>query len=82
MLHAIKKPDSIDLALIGVLPEYHNTGISHAIFYKMVQLLTKGTAKYAETNLMLDYNFNILNQWKNFHPVQHKRRRSYVKHIG
>ncbi len=82
VLHAIKKPESIDLALIGVLPEYHNTGISHAIFYKMVQLLTKGTAKYAETNLMLDYNFNILNQWKNFHPVQHKRRRSYVKHIG
>lgn len=81
ILRAVKKPESIDLALIGVLPEYRHTGISHAMFYKMSLLLTEGTAKYAETNLMLDYNFNILNQWKNFNPVQHKRRHSYIKKI-
>lgn len=82
ILHAVKKPDSIDLALIGILPEYRHSGISHALFYKMSQLLTEGTAKYAETNLMLTYNYNILNQWKNFNPVLHKRRRSYIKQIA
>ena len=82
ILHAVKKPDSIDLALIGILPEYRHSGISHAMFYKMSQLLTDGTAKYAETNLMLTYNYNILNQWKNFNPLLHKRRRSYIKRIA
>lgn len=82
VLHAVRKPESIDLGLIGILPEYRHTGISHAMFYKMSQLLIDGTAKYAETNLMLTYNYNILNQWKNFNPVQHKRRRSYVKNIA
>ena len=82
VLHAVKKPDSIDLGLIGILPEHRHTGISHAMFYEMSKLLIDGTAKYAETNLMLTYNYNILNQWKNFNPVQHKRRRSYVKPIA
>ena len=82
VLRAVKKPDSIDLGLIGILPEYRNTGISHALLYKMSQLLTEGTAKYAETNLMLTYNYNILNQWKNFNPVLHKRRRTYLKRIN
>ena len=82
ILRAVKKPDSIDLALIGVLPEYRNSGISHALFYKMALLLTEGTAKYAETNLMLTYNYNILNQWKNFNPILHKRRRTYAKNIA
>lgn len=82
ILHAIKKPDSIDLALIGTLPEYRNAGLSHAIIYKLLPIMTEGTAKYAETNLMLTYNYNILNQWKNFNPVQHKRRRSYIKKIA
>ena len=82
ILRAVKKPDSIDLALIGDLPEYRNSGISHALFYKMALLLTEGTAKYAETNLMLTYNYNILNQWKNFNPILHKRRRTYAKNIA
>lgn len=82
VLRAIKKPESIDLALIGILPEYRHTGISHAMFYKMSLLLTEGSAEYAETNLMLTYNYNILNQWKNFNPVLHKRRRSYIKNIA
>ncbi len=48
----------------------------------MALLLTEGTAKYAETNLMLTYNYNILNQWKNFNPILHKRRRTYAKNIA
>lgn len=82
VLRSIKKPDSIDLGLIGTLPEYRNAGLSHAIIYKLLPIMTEGTAKYAETNLMLTYNYNILNQWKNFNPVQHKRRRSYVKSVA
>ena len=81
VLRAVKKPDSIDLGLIGILPEYRNTGISHAMLYKLAQTLTAGTVQYAETNLMLTDNYNILNQWKHFNPVLNKRRRTYVKRI-
>ena len=81
VLRAVKKPESIDLGLIGILPEYRNTGISHAMLYKLALALTEGTARYAETNLMLTDNYNILNQWKNFNPVLNKRRRTYMKRI-
>ena len=37
---------------------------------------------YAETNLNLEDNYAIQNQWKRFTEVKHKRRRSYVKKIG
>ena len=81
VLQTVKKPESIDLGLIGILPEYRNTGISHAMLYKLAQALNEGTVKYAETNLMLTNNYNILNQWKNFNPILHKRRRTYCKRL-
>lgn len=81
LLKAIKKPKSIDLGLIGVLPEYKNKGISSAIVYKIMEILMSDNIEYAETNLNLEDNKNIQNQWKVFESVQHKRRRAYVKNI-
>jgi len=81
VLKAIKKPKVIDLALIGVVPEYQNKGIATAIISEMLKMLSDGTIEYAETNLNLETNANIINQWKAFTCVQHKRRRSYVKNI-
>jgi len=80
-LKAIKKPKVIDLALIGVIPEYRNKAIATAIISEMQKMLTYGGIEYAETNLNLETNANIQNQWKAFKSVQHKRRRSYVKQI-
>ena len=37
--------------------------------------------EYSETNLNLEDNYHIINQWANFDSLQHKRRRSYVKKI-
>ena len=37
--------------------------------------------EYAETNLNLEDNHAIQNQWKRFKAVNHKRRRSYVKKL-
>ncbi|MBR3864578.1 MAG: GNAT family N-acetyltransferase [Clostridia bacterium] len=81
VLKAINKPKVIDLALIGVVPEYRNKAIATAIINGMVDMLTNGGIEYAETNLNLETNANIRNQWKSFNCVQHKRRRSYVKKI-
>lgn len=81
-MKAIKHPDVIDLALIGVIPEYRNKAIATSIIREMLNMLTDGGIRYAETNLNLETNANIRNQWKAFKNVQHKRRRSYVKTIG
>lgn len=81
ILKAIKKPEILDLGLIGVLPEYQMRGISSALINEILKMLEDGKIKYAETNLNLEDNYNIQNQWKAFDSVLHKRRRSYVKKI-
>ena len=74
-LRAIKKPEVVDLALIGVIPEYRSKAIATSIIGEMIKMLSKGGIKYAETNLNLETNTKIQNQWKAFKSVQHKRRR-------
>ena len=81
VLKAIKKPNVLDLGLIGVLPEYESKGIASAIIAKVMQYLNSGTIKYIETNLNLEDNHRIINQWKHFNNVLHKRRRCFVKKI-
>lgn len=81
LLKAIKKPKVIDLGLIGVLPEYQNKGIASAIVAKVMKMLAYDGIEYAETNLNLEDNKNIQNQWKVFNAIQHKRRRAYIKPI-
>lgn len=81
ILKAIKNPEIIDLGLIGVLPEYQMRGISSALINEILKMLENGKVKYAETNLNLEDNYNIQNQWKAFDSVLHKRRRCYVKKI-
>ena len=81
LLKAINKPKVLDLALIGILPEYRNKAIATAIVDKLIEMLTTGGIEYAETNLNLETNASILNLWKSFKCEQHKRRRSFVKKI-
>ena len=69
------------MALIGIVPEYRNKGIATYIFAEMIKVLSEGGVSYAETNLNLETNNNIRNNWKLFESVQHKKRRSYVKKI-
>lgn len=81
LLRAIKKPSVIDLGLIGVDPEYANRGISIAISAALADMLSEDGIEYAETNLNLEDNAAIQNQWKRFRSVRHKRRRAYVKKL-
>lgn len=81
ILKAVKNPKIIDLALIGVIPEYLNRGISTALMVKLLEILLEQKIEYAETNLNLEDNLAIQNQWKNFENVLHKRRRAFIKKI-
>jgi hypothetical protein len=83
ILKCLRKPEVIDLGLIGVAPEWANKGASVMVAYGLDQMLRNSkTIKYAETNLNLEDNHNIRNLWKQrFDATEHKRRRSYVKRI-
>jgi len=81
ILWAIKHPKVIDLGLIGIDPDWANRGISVAISAALERMLREDGVEYAETNLNLEDNYAIQNQWKRFVAVPHKRRRSFVKRL-
>lgn len=79
VLHSIKKPKVVELAIIGVVEEYKNKGISTALIAKFAEKFQDMEIDYAETNLTLEYNCPIQNLWKHFDAKIHKRRRCYIK---
>ena len=81
ILKAVKKPEVVDLSLIGVAPEYAMKGISSALIARVQKTMRETDIKYCETNLNLETNVKIQNQWKNFDSRLHKRRRSFVKKL-
>ena len=78
-LISIGAPIGLCLGLIGIDPLWANRGISVAISAALEKMLREDGVEYAETNLNLEDNYAIQNQWKRFKAVQHKRRRSFVK---
>ncbi|HBX25688.1 MAG TPA: hypothetical protein DEF61_05550 [Firmicutes bacterium] len=77
LLKVIKKPKVIELALVCVLPEYLNSGITSIFLSRMLELLSSGKIDHFETNLNLETNIEVRNQWKRFNSIEHKKRRSY-----
>lgn len=81
LLKAIKHPKVLDMALIGVVDEYKRKGIASAVLYHFAKQLKDSGVEYSETNLNLEDNLPIINMWKSFEHIQHKRRRSFVKKL-
>ncbi|MBQ3506821.1 MAG: hypothetical protein IJA89_08645 [Clostridia bacterium] len=81
LMKTIKNPKSIDLALIGILPQYRKSGLTSLVLIRLEKMLKTGRVEYMETNLNLESNVNIQATWKHFNHIQHKRRRSYIKQL-
>ena len=62
--------------------ENQSITVSTAISAEILKMLQDDSIEYAETNLNLEDNAAIQNQWKRFKEVKHKRRRAYVKKLG
>ena len=77
----LKKPDTLDLLLIGVRPDYQNRGVNSLMIYDLVDRYIKKGFKYAETNAMLETNEKIHAMWTPFEKEQHKRRWVFGKEI-
>ena len=82
LLRCLRKPEILDLGLIGVDPEYLNRGVSGALSLAIMKMLRDNpNCKWADTNLNLEDNYAIQNQWRRFKRDECKRYRSYVKKL-
>ena len=77
----IKKPDTLDLLLIGVRPDYQNRGVNALICKNLIETYRGMGFKYAETNANLESNEKIQAMWKPFEKEQHKRRWVFGKEL-
>ena len=76
-----KKPDTLDMLLIGVRPDYQSKGINALLFCDLFQTYKKMGFKYAETNANLETNAKVQAMWSPFEKEQHKKRWVFGKEI-
>ena len=76
-----KKPDTLDLLLIGVRPDYQNCGVNSLIAVDLFKNYRELGFKYAETNANLETNAKIQAMWNPFEKEQHKKRWVFGKEI-
>ena len=79
ILNALRKNDTVDLYLTGVLPEWQNKGV-HSIYYTdMNKTYIRKNIKMAIANPQLESNFHAVSVWKNYEKELYIRRRCYRK---
>jgi len=77
----LKKPDTLDLLLIGVRPDWQNKGVNSLLFVDLFQNYRKMGFRYAETNANLETNAKVQAMWVPFDKELHKRRWVFGKDI-
>jgi hypothetical protein len=77
----IKREGGAELLLIGVLPEYQNSGVTALMFMDMFRKYNETGIKWTESNAILETNTKMSAQFRDFEHVQNKRRRSYIKKL-
>lgn len=81
LLKALKKNDTIDLALVAVKPSWQTKGVAAVIMERNIRNFIKNNIKYAETNLQLENNNQIHALFSGFEMRHHKDRRCYIKSL-
>lgn len=79
VLRALRVNDTLDLFLIGVLPEYQGKAVNAIILNHVLKGSQRMGIKVAETGPQLETNHKIQSQWNFFKTEQHKRRRCFIK---
>ena len=83
LLKAIKRhtSDTVDMLLIGVLPEYRAKGANALIFDDLIRQYQRYGFKWAEAMPQMETNEGVLSQWQYLEAEQHRRLRCYKKNI-
>ena len=83
MLRALvfHKTDTVDLLLIGVLPEYRAKGANALIFNDLIPRFRQYGFKYAEAMPQMESNEHVRGQWQYLDATQHRRHRCYKRSL-
>ena len=73
--------DTVDLLLIGVLPEYRSKGANALIFDDLIRQFQAYGFRWAETGPQMESNEGVLSQWQYLEYTIHRRHRCYKKPI-
>lgn len=74
-----KREEGVEMLLVGVNPDYRNSGVNTLVQLDMFKKYTDAGVKWAETNAILETNIKNQGQFKEFDHECKKRRRSYIK---
>lgn len=75
------KTPTVDLLLIGVLPEYRIKGANALIFNDLIGWYRRYGFKFAQTGPQMETNKGVLSQWQYLDAACNRRHRIYVKPI-
>ena len=75
------KTDTVDLLLIGVLPEYRTKGANALIFSDLIEQYRQYGFKWAEAMPQMEANTKMRNQWQYLESEIHRRRRCFKKDL-
>ncbi len=75
------KTDTVDLLLIGVLPEYRQKGANALIFNDLIQQFQHYGFRWAEAMPQMEANEAVRSQWQYLDARQHRRHRCFRKKL-
>lgn len=75
------KTDTVDLLLIGVLPEYRSKGANALIFDDLIRQFRSYGFDWAITGPQMETNEGVLSQWQHLESEQIRRHRCYKKDL-
>ena len=81
IMKAMKKPDRIDILLVGVHPDYQSKGINSIFMTDLTQIAINRGIVYAESNSELEENVKVQNFWRYFTTRQHRKTRLFYKSL-
>jgi len=79
IFNALRKNDTIDLYLNGVLPEWQNKGVHALYFSEMNNAYIRNNIRFAISNPQMESNTNAISTWKSYEKEFYIRRRCYQK---
>lgn len=83
VLRALKqhKTEGVDLLLVGILPEYRAKGANSLLFADLIPRYIDYGFKWGETQVEMETNEGVQSQWAPLGPINHKRRRCFLKRL-
>lgn len=77
LLRALRKMDTLELLLIGIMPEYHNKGLNSIIFDYLHSNSIKYGVKQVISNPQLEHNTAVQSLFYHYPTEPYQRRRAY-----